>query len=175
MPTCPDPLSHILERRSIRKYLYQPVEDEHIGKLLQAAMAAPSAVGKDPWRFIVVREQVTRDAIADGLTNGRMLRGAPLGIVVCGDQAAAHGELAGYMLQDCSAAIENMLIAAPMLGLGAVWLGVHPRAEREQHLRQVLAIPERITPIAVVSVGYPDEEKEPRTRYDAAFVHWEKW
>lgn len=175
MPVPHDPLSYITGRRSIRKYLYRQVEEVHIRRLLEAAMAAPSAVARDPWRFVVVRDQAVRDAIADGLKNGQMLRGAPLGIVVCGDRSAAHGEEAGSMLQDCSAAIENMLIAAHMLGLGAVWLGVHPRPEREAHLRKVLGIPEEITPVAVVSIGYPDEEKEPRTRFRDALVHWERW
>jgi nitroreductase len=79
------------------------------------------------------------------------------------------------MLQDCTAAIENMLIAIHGLGLGACWLGVHPRGERVQHIQSLFSLPENIIPVSCIAVGYPAEKKEARTRYDKKKVHYEQW
>jgi len=168
-------LDIIFSRRSVRQYRDEPVGDEIINDLLEAAMAAPSAVAKDPWRFIVIRDKSLLVKISDGLPNGKMLADAAVGIVVCGSLEEAHDNQLSYMLQDCSAAIENILLAAAALGLGTCWLGVHPREERVDHLRTVLGIPENITPVSAIAIGFPAEEKEPRTRYNDAKVHHETW
>jgi nitroreductase len=138
-------------------------------------MAAPSAVARDPWRFVVIRKPATLARIAEMLPNGKMLAEASLGIVVCGDLEAAHDRQLSYLLQDCAAAIENLLLAAHALGLGACWLGIHPREERVQNIRQVLSLPPHVIPVSGIALGWPGESKEPRTRYNAAFVHPEKW
>jgi nitroreductase len=168
-------LSLLFARRSVRAYADQPVPDEHVRDMLEAAMAAPSACCKDPWAFVVVNDRTRLRAIADGLPNGSMLGGAGVGIVVCGDTQTAHDGQESYLLQDCSAAIENLLLAASTLGLGACWLGVHPREDRIQHLRRLLELPEHILPVAAIAVGWPAEDKAPRTRYDAAKVRRERW
>jgi nitroreductase len=168
-------LSLFLGRRSVRSYQQKAVDDDIVRALLEAAMAAPSAVAKDPWRFIVVRSNEMLSAISTGLPNGKMLASAPLGIVVCGDMEAAHDHLVSYMLQDCSAAIENLLLAAHALGLGACWLGVHPREDRIAHIRKTLGVPESVMPVSCIAIGYPAEKKEPRTRYQEGCVHREKW
>ncbi len=168
-------LAAIFARRSIRKYQDKDITDDIVKDLLEAAMSAPSAVAKDPWQFITVRKKKTLKELTSELPNAPMLAHAGLGIVVCGDLAKAHDNLESYMLQDCSAAIENILVAASMLGLGAVWLGLHPREKRLTHVRKVLGIPEHITPMSVVAAGFPDEAKEPRTRYDPSAVHSENW
>lgn len=176
--TNPDPrqrLSPIFGRRSVRVYAEDPVDDQTVRLLLEAAMAAPSAVARDPWRFVVVRRRETLSAIAAALPNGRMLAKAAVGIVVAGDIQAAHDRQLSYLLQDCAAAIENMLLAVHLLGLGACWLGVHPREDRVAKLREILALPEGIIPVSVVSVGHPREQKEPRTRYSDNYVHHERW
>jgi nitroreductase len=138
-------------------------------------MAAPSAVAKDPWHFVVVRERAMLRQIASGLPNGAMLADAGVGLVVCGDLTAAHDGQLSYLLQDCSAAIQNLLLAAAGLGLGACWLGVHPREERMLHIRGLLGIPENILPLAAIAVGWPAEAKTARTRYSEDKVHNEKW
>jgi len=143
--------------------------------LLQAAMAAPSAVAKDPWAFIVVRNREMLSEIAEGLPNGTMLRSAALGIVVCGDLQRTHDRQLSYLLQDCSAAVENLLLAANTLGLGACWLGVHPREDRVKYIRTLLKIPEPVIPVATIAVGWPAESPEPRTRYREDAVHRETW
>ena len=168
-------LDWIYSRRSIRRYEEKDVDPQIIRELLEAAMAAPSAVGKDPWHFMVVKNRETLETIADGLPNGTMLADAPLGVVVCGDIERAHSNLESYMIQDCAAAIENLLLAANALSLGACWLGVHPRPERIAHIRSIFNLPEHIVPIAGIALGYPAEVKESRTRYNADAVHYERW
>jgi nitroreductase len=168
-------LNAIFTRRSVRKYGEAEISEETVRDLLEAAMAAPSACCKDPWHFVAVRDKAVLRGIAEGLPNGKMLADAGLGIVVCGELAKAHAGELSFMLQDCSAAIENILLAANMLGLGGCWLGVHPRPDRVAHLQKVLGIPETVTPISVISIGQPAEKHSARTRYSASLVHHEKW
>lgn len=168
-------LEFILGRRSIRAFAPGEINDATVTQLLQAAMAAPSAVARDPWRFVVIRNRQTLSAIAAALPNGGMLAAAPLGIVVCGDLDVAHDHQLSYLLQDCSAAVENLLLCAHALGLGACWLGVHPREERIRKLREILALPASVIPVAGIAIGRPGEEKAPRTRFNREYVHLEKW
>ncbi len=169
------PLHWIFGRRSIRVFRPGPVSEAQVRTLLAAAMAAPSAVAKDPWRFVVVRDRATLTGLAEVLSNGEMLLAAGLGIVVCGDLEAAHDRQLSYLLQDCAAAIENLLLAAHMLGLGACWLGIHPREHRLRRVRELLALPGSVIPVACVAVGHPGETKEARTRFNPAYVHHERW
>lgn len=168
-------LQALFARRSVRKYKDREIPEAMIKDVLEATMAAPSAVAKDPWEFIVVRDKDMLGRIADGLPNGQMLRDAAVGLVICGDMDKAHDHQESYMLQDCSAAIENTLVAASMLGLGTCWLGVHPRQERVTHLRNLFGFPENVIPVSVIAMGWPAEQKEPRTRYDEDKLHWEQW
>ncbi|MGO8928800.1 MAG: nitroreductase family protein [Limisphaerales bacterium] len=168
-------LGFIFERRSIRVYAPGEVSEEQVQKLLAAAMAAPSAAAKYPWRFVVVRKRQTLSRIAAVLPNGQMLASAALGIAVCGDLEAAHGQQLSYLLQDCSAAIENLLLAAHILGLGACWLGVHPRQERINSIKGILSLPDSVIPVACISIGHPGESQEPRANYNSDLVHFEAW
>jgi nitroreductase len=168
-------LGLIFGRRSIRVYATGPVSDAAVQKLLEAAMAAPSAAAKDPWRFVVIRDRRTLSEIATALPNGQMIATAALGIVVCGELPAAHDQQLSYLLQDCSAAVENLLLCAHVLGLGACWLGVHPREQRMNALRQILALPASAIPVACIAVGVPGETKEARTRFNRDYVHLERW
>jgi nitroreductase len=161
----------IFARRSIRKYTDEPVSEADIKTLLEAAMAAPSASNRRPWQFVVVTERQTLDALAEAHPHGKTLFEATLCIVVCGDLT----ERETYWVQDCSAATENLLLAATALGLGAVWLGVYPKEDRVTAVRPTLALPETITPLNLISIGHPAEEKEPRTQYDGSRVHRERW
>jgi nitroreductase len=168
-------LAPLWARRSVRRYAGTTVTDAEIRDLLEAAMAAPSAVARDPWDFVVVRGRAALTQLADVLPNGQMLREADAAIVVCGDPARAHRNLESYLLQDCSAAVENLLLAAALLGLGACWLGVHPNAERMGPIRQQFGIPATILPIAAIALGRPAEFPAPRTRYRAEAVHQGQW
>src|SRR6185369_15380156 len=170
-----DKLSFIFGRRSIRVYSPGEIGDETVTRLLQAAMAAPSAMTKDPWRFVVVRQHVTLAAMAGGLPGGKMLTTATLAIVVCGDLDASFERQVSFMLQDCAAAVENLLLAADALGLGACWVGVHPGESSVSRIKETLGLPSSVIPVAVVSLGYPGEEPGPRTRFRQDYVHLEKW
>ncbi len=168
-------VADILARRSVRKYTDAPVTPEQITTALEAAMAAPSAMHTDPWRFLVLTSQEDRDALADHLPYGQMLRTAQVGIIVCGDMTAAHrGELS-YLLQDVSASIENLLLALHAQGLGAVWLGIHPNADRLEGVAKTFGLPEHILPVSAIAIGHPAENPPPRTRYDASKVHVGRW
>jgi nitroreductase len=163
-------LSFIFARRSIRLYTSEPVGEAEVHALLEAAMAAPSARNARPWHFVVVRERERLRQLAQIHPYAQMLGEAALGIAVCGEP-----DVSEYWVQDTSAATENILLAATALGLGAVWIGVHPKPEREQKVREVLRLPENITPLCLVAIGHPAEEKPPRTQYDASRVHYEQW
>lgn len=165
----------ILNRRSVRQFTDYQLNDEDYEFLLQAAMSAPSACCRDPWHFIILKTPAARSAAAAALPNGGFLGSCGGGIIVCGDPADAHaGELA-YLLQDCSAAVENILLAASANGLGGCWLGVHPRMERCQQLQQSFALPDGMLPIAAIALGKPAKPATGRTRFDAAKVHTNKW
>ncbi len=161
----------ILARRSIRKYTDEPVSEEHITAMLEAAMSAPSGMNLKPWHFVVISERERLDRLGATTKSWGMLKEAPLAVVVCGDPAISEK----YWDQDSIAALENLLIAVSMLGLGGVWLGCHPNPERVGPVREILGIPEPVVPIAVLSIGHPAEEKEPRTQYDGERVYRHGW
>lgn len=165
----PDAPEWILKRRSIRAYTAEPVARE-IEALLQAAMAAPSANDRRPWAFVVVRDPARRRTLAETHRWSYMCADAPVVIVVLGDPQASD-----HWIEDCSAATENLLLAAAWLGLGAVWVAVYPQSEREDHVRRALNIPDRLRPLCLLPVGHPAEQKPPRTRYEADKVHYETW
>lgn len=163
----------ILTRRSIRKFTSQLVSHYLIEKILRAGMQAPSARNKQPWHFIVIQNREMLDKISVVHPYAYMLKEAPLGIVICGD---SNIEITiEYIVQDCSAATQNMLLAAHNFGLGAVWLGIYPREPRIKALRKLLSIPENIIPVSMIAVGYPAEKKEPENRFNPERVHYEKW
>lgn len=168
-----DAIEAILGRRSIRVYTDEPVDDATVETLLRAAMAAPSAGNQQPWHFVVVRSAEAREAVAAASPYAGMLVAASVGIVVCGD--TSDEKYPDYWVQDCSAAIANLLIAAHAIGLGAVWLGCHPREERVARVKQALGLPAHIRPLGVISVGHPAEKKPPAERYDPERVHIERW
>ena len=163
----------ILDRRSIRRYTTQDVEEKDIRMLLEAGMAAPSAGNERPWHFVVVRDRRLMQGIMEVHPYAQMLKQSPVAVLICGDPTLE--KYPGFWVQDCSAAVENMLIMAVKLNLGAVWLGIYPIEERVRGLRQLLGLPENIIPFALVPIGHPDEEKRPLDRYDEERVHRDGW
>jgi nitroreductase len=168
----PEIINTILSRRSIRQFTPEPPKQETLILLLKAAMAAPTACNSQPWEFIVVTEPAVLDRIREEFLFARY--NAPAAIVVCANISIANNSAArDHWVQDCSAATENILIAAAGLGLGAVWIGVHPYPSKIKPLATVLRIPEHVIPLSVVMVGHPAETKEPRTQYDEHRVYWQ--
>ena len=173
--TTSEQLDLIFGRRSIRVYSPGEVSDAAVTQVLEAAMAAPSAMTKDPWRFVVVRDQQTLSKLATLHPGAAMLSAAAMAIVVCGDLDVALDRQLSYLLQDCSAAIENLLLAAHAQGLGACWVGIHPGEPLIKRVREMLSLPASIVPVAAISLGQPGEQPPPRTRYNADYVHRDKW
>ena len=168
-----DAVEAILSRRSIRKYTSQPVPHELVEDLLKAAMSAPSAGNEQPWHFVVIRDRETLNEIPKFHEYSRMLEEAPVAVLVCGDLKEQRHE--GFWIQDCSAAAQNILVAAHAKGLGAVWLGIYPIQKRIKGLRKLLGIPEHVIPLSLISIGYPAEQKPAADRYDASRIHNDHW
>ena len=165
-------MKSLLTRKSIRKYTSQAVSDETVKELLHAAMSAPSAANQRPWHFVVIKDREVLDAIPKFHPYAGPLKGAPLAIAVCA--TSELGAFKDYWVQDCAAATQNILSAVVEKGLGAVWLGVYPK-QNVQEIHKLLQLPENITPFSLISIGYPDEQKEAGNRYDEERVHYNKW
>ena len=168
-----DALEALMTRRSVRAYTDEPVSDEQVQTILAAGMQAPSANNRQPWHFVVLRQRERLDALAEVLPFGKMLRQAPLGIVVCADAGLQPN--AGYWAQDCAAVTENILLACHALGLGAVWIGVYPREERVMALRELLTLPAAVTPLCAIAIGQPAEHSAPVDRFRPDRIHEAQW
>lgn len=163
----------ILKRRSIRKFKSDFLSEEIIEKLLIAAMAAPSARNMQPWEFYVVFNKEVMNKIRDVARSIDF--DSPLMIVVCGNtDRGITKKNNDFWIQDCSAAIENILLAATELGLGTVWCGLYPVLERANAVREIINEEKNIIPLGVIHIGYPDEEKEERSQYNIKYVHYMK-
>lgn len=163
----------ILKRRSIRRYTKEKLSESDELSMLEAAMCAPSAGNERPWHFLVVRDRKKLEEITGIQPHFFMLKGAPMAIIVCADQALE--KYPGFWSQDCAAATENILIEAQHLGLGACWLGVYPVEERMMPLASMFDLPSGVVPFSIVAVGHPAENKSGNSRYDPTRVHAEKW
>ena len=170
-----DAIEAIMSRRSIRRFTDESIPAETIEALLRAAMAAPSAFNEQPWHFVVVRDAEARRRLSTISPYAGPMAGASVGVVVCGDTAALKNPGTIYWVYDCVAALENLLIAADAVGLGAVWLGIQPWTERVEAVRDVTSLPEGVEPLGMVALGFPAESKEPADRFDEARVHDETW
>lgn len=164
-----DTLETIYTRRSIRKYSSEIIPQETVEELLHAAMHAPTARNIQPWHFVIIDERALLDELADVHPYAKMLKEATLAILVCGDKKLQ--DMDAYIVQDCSAATQNILLAAHANGLGAVWLGMYPREKRMQDVGKVLHIPDHILPVSLISIGYPAETRPAPERYKAERVH----
>lgn len=166
----------IFNRKSVRHYSSKKVSKEQLALLVRAGMAAPTAVNKQPWAFVAIQERSILDKLAEHLPYAKMLTQATGAIVVCGDLTKTlDGVAQEYWIQDCSAASQNILLAAESMGLGAVWTGVYPIADRVEVVRNVLGIPSDNIPLNVIIVGYPTGEDKPKDKWKEENLHWEKW
>nr|WP_314668058.1 nitroreductase family protein [uncultured Porphyromonas sp.] len=166
-------LNNILKRTSVRSYLDKSIEDDKIEKLLRAGMAAPTAVNKQPWHFVVVTDKSLLQKLAKANPYAEMVARAPLAIVVCGDMTKAlDGNAREFWVQDCSAASENILLAATGLGLGSVWTGTYPSEERCAAVSEVLGLPETLIPLNTIVIGYPDGEVTPKDKWQESNISY---
>ena len=162
-------LDTIFSRKSVRSYTQEPVSAQQTELLLKAAMAAPSGMNLQPWRFVVVTDPEVKEALAG--PRGRMIKAAPLVVVVCGETGTDNPNWTA----DCAAATENLLLAAEALGLGAVWTACYPYPERMAQTVSALGIPEGITPYCIVPVGHPDGDNQPKDKWKPGNIHYDRW
>lgn len=163
-------LDFIESRRSVRRFTPEPVTDDEIRYLLEAAMAAPSANDRRPWEFVVVRDPASRAELAKVHRYSGMAAQAPVVFAVCGREAESD-----LWMDDCAAATENLLLEAVSLGLGGVWVGIHSTAANEAKVRAILGIPDTVRVLCLIPIGHPAESPAARTRYEAAHVHSERY
>jgi nitroreductase len=168
-----DAIEAIMTRRSVRRFTPQPVSDAEIEVVLRAAMAAPSAGNERPWRFVVVTEPEMLARLAKATPFAGALASAAVGIVVCADRSSL--KYPGFWPVDCAAATENALLAANALGLGGVWMGVHPIAPLMWNVRRIVGVPRGVEPMSLVALGHPATEREPVDRWEPAWVRWQRW
>ena len=166
-------LDNILSRKSVRAYTDQDVTPEQVETILKAAMAAPSGMNVQAWRFVVVREQATKDKLAIGFN--KMIAKAPVVIVVCGKTTGNMGGENHNWTADCAAATENLLLAVESLGLGAVWTACYPYDDRMNPTIEALGLPKNVTPYCIVPIGHPAGKDKPKDKWKPENIHYEKW
>lgn len=169
---CQAVLDNIHSRKSVRSYTDEAVTPEQVEIILKAAMAAPSGINLQPWRFVVVTEQATKDKLAGGFN--KMIAKAPVVIVVCGNTTFRGGENRNWTA-DCAAATENLLLAAEALGLGAVWTACYPYDERMNPTIEALGLPDDVKPYCIIPVGHPAGNDKPKDKWKPENIHYEKW
>jgi len=166
-------IENLKTRRSIRKYKGQKIADEMIKEIISCAMYAPSAFNNQPWHFLVIEQKEIFDDILKVATHAEMIREASHAILICGDKSLQ--ENTGLLIQDISAATENLLLAAHSLGLGAVWIGIYPFDDILEGIKNLFNLPEYITPVSMAVIGYPAEKPEQPERYNQDRIHLNKW
>ncbi len=164
----------LFTRRSIRNYKKDMhISDDMIEFIVDAAMAAPSARNRQPWHFIISRDRNKLNKLSEVHPYGKMLKDASMAVIVSGDLKIEDRE--SSLVQNCSAATQNLLLAAHGIGLGGVWLGLYPREERIVALKNMFKLPENILPITLISVGFPDESKPRNNNFNPDRLHFEQW
>jgi nitroreductase len=171
-----DTLNTIFARKSVRSFKSDAVPDEKLRMLVRAGMAAPTAVDKRPWEFIVVKDRTVLKQLADALPYAKMAEKAAAAIIVAGDVKKQWGGMeSDYWIMDCSAATQNILLAAESMGLGAVWTAVYPEDSRVRSVRQILGIPSHVVPLNVIPLGIQAGREKPKDKYDPKQIHWNRW
>lgn len=169
-------LEVINTRKSVRNFTKDTLSKAQLSILVKAGMAAPTAMNRQPWAFIVVTDRKILDSLAEKLPYAKMLKTAPAAIIVCGNMDKVNEpETDKFWIMDCSAATENILLAAHSLGLGSVWTAVYPDEDRINSVKMQLGIPESIIPLNVIPIGYPDDDSPVKNKWKDENIHWEKW
>ena len=172
---CDAVIENIMTRTSIRQFTSQPISKDTLDLVVKAGMAAPSAVNAQPWAFVVITEKEVLDSL-NAIKPWFNLKTATAAIAVCGDMSKAmEGTGREYWIQDCSAASENILLAAHAYGLGAVWCGVYPNDDIVAGVSRILELPENIIPLNIITMGYPAENPEPKDKFKTENIHYQKW
>lgn len=162
-------------RKSVRHFTGEAVSKLDLEILVRAGMAAPTAVNKQPWAFVIVTDKSRLEALGQGLPYAKMLDQAGAAIVVCAIPKKAFDGSKEYAVIDSSLASQNILLAAEARGLGAVWTAAYPDADREAHVRKTLNLPADVIPLNVIPVGHPTGQDKAKDKYKKENIHWEQW
>lgn len=173
--TVKDTFSVIHSRKSVRSFTGATVSTENLDKIIRAGMAAPTAVNKQPWSFVVITDKKKIDGLAAGLPTARGIEKAGAVIIVCTEPEKAHLQSKDFAIIDASLASENILLATEALGLGGHWTVSYPDEAKMKHVRTVLGIPTDVIPLNVILVGVPTGEDKPKDKYLKDKIHWGKW
>ncbi len=168
-------INNILNRRSVRKFTNENVDEKDLELIIKSGMSAPSALNLQPWEFIVFDEEEILEFMVDLHDYSKMFKTATAGILICGNMEKTIAEYRELWVQDCSASIENMLLAIEALNLGGVWLGIYPIKHRCNKLINYFKLPENIVPFGIIALGHPDDENKKQDKWDEKKVHWNKW
>lgn len=169
-------IENIMTRVSVRKFTGDKISNEQIDMLLRAAMAAPSAINKQPWAFIVITDDAILAQLGEALPFSRCNNNPACAIIPCGDMSKTiEGEMGAFWVNDVSAATENLLLTAHAMGLGAVWTGLHPDMNRVAMVQQMIGLPEHIIPLCIVPVGVPAEQPAVKDKYIPENIHYNRW
>jgi nitroreductase len=168
-----DAMECILTRRSIRKFKDKPVSGKLVRQILDAGMSAPSAGNMQPWHFVVINDPEIKEGISKFSPNAPMAKTASVIIMICGE--TKEEKFHGYWVMDCSAAVENMLLACHSLKLGAVWTGIYPRPERIANFKKHFNLPDHIMPLCLINIGYPDQKLPSESRFKEEKIHYNLW
>jgi nitroreductase len=163
----------LLNRRSIRKYKNQKISKEDLNTLLKAAMYAPSAMNLQAWQFIVIDDKQILAETIKSIPYAEMLRQSAAAIILCGDSLVEKNE--SWLLQNCSAAIQNILLSAHGLGIGSCWIAIHGMDDVYRNIKTQFKLPENIVPFSLISLGYPDEVVTAEERFKQDKIHYNKW
>lgn len=168
-------INNIMTRTSIRQFTDQPIPKDTLDLIVKAGMAAPSAMNKQPWAFVVITDKTVLENL-NRVHEHANLKTATAAIIVCGElKNAIEGDAREFWVQDCSAATENILLAAHAYGLGAVWCGVYPMPDRVEQVQTVLGMPESVIPLNIITMGHPAENPEPKDKFRQDKIHYQIW
>jgi nitroreductase len=170
-----DAMTVIHSRKSVRNFTGQTVKKDLLDKIVRAGMAAPSAVNRQPWSFVVVTDRKTLDKLNDGLPYAKMLGKAGAAIIVCAIPEKAYEGSKEMAIIDSTLASENILLAVEASGLGAVWTAAYPYNDRMDVTRNILGIPGNVIPLNVIPIGHPTGVDKPKNKYKPENIHWERW
>lgn len=164
-------IENMLNRKSVRVYSDKKIEQGKIDTILKCAMAAPSAMNKQPWELLIVTDKEKLEKIAEIAPNASYAKNSQVTIIVCGNKSISDK----FWEQDCCAVTENILLAAEALDLGAVWCAVYPLDEKVSDIKKFFNLPENIIPLNIIPIGYPYVKEEPKRKYNIKKIHNNSW
>lgn len=167
-------MNPIFKRRSVRKFSDEEVSINQVKNLIKAGMQSPSAFNSQPWEFLIVSDKKDLEAVSKMSRFAKPAKRAQKLIIVLGNTKKFR-LVKDMIQQDLSACTQNILLQAVVDGLGGVWLGFYPREDRVNALREYFDIPDHIIPFSVIAIGYPKDEKDPKSRYDESKIHLDKY